>query len=367
MQFGNSFYQIALDDATGAITSLLKGMKDVPAEQRSQFGKTVNDAKIKVSALLDEKEILLKKAEMQKGFERDAVDITLDGAPVKFGNLHPLNIVRNQIADNMIEIPNTDDRIYYLTSGSFNYLFSHEDTIYSTTTYNTRYGLHGDIQRSAVTFTEMPELDVRNGHVYALEGGSLASALLPESRTFQSLAVIEAQVPWEFKETAHGTRNFYQSGILSSLSDSTENVEVFIAMEAEGSGDGDLPRYIVLAPNNQAVQSAYDDGFISARGSKNFKGYMPNLFISVERSRLLDYPMPGDGQGTRTLYSFNPKGEGGEFTSVQISDMGSYLQITDTKGRTARVVNSFPYIYNDCAVYIIDNYLDFGDGTYVVE
>lgn len=290
-----------------------------------------------------------------------------EGGTVSLSMAHSANIVRNQIADNMIEIPNTDDRIYYLTSGSFNYLFSHEDTIYSTTTYNTRYGLHGDIQRSAVTFTEMTELDVRNGHVYALEGGSLASALLPESRTFQSLAVIEAQVPWEFKETAHGTRNFYQSGILSSLSDSTENVEVFIAMEAEGSGDGDLPRYIVLAPNNQAVQSAYDDGFISARGSKNFKGYMPNLFISVERSRLLDYPMPGDGQGTRTLYSFNPKGEGGEFTSVQISDMGSYLQITDTKGRTARVVNSFPYIYNDCAVYIIDNYLDFGDGTYVVE
>ena len=40
-----------------------------------------------------------KKAEMQKSFERDAVDITLDGAPVKFGNLHPLNIVRNQIID----------------------------------------------------------------------------------------------------------------------------------------------------------------------------------------------------------------------------------------------------------------------------
>ena len=114
------------------------------------------------------------------------------------------------------------------------------------------------------------------------------------------------------------------------------------------------------------MQKGFDDGFFNSR-RKPFRPYMPNLFISVERSRLLDYPMPGDGQGTRTLYSFNPKGEGGEFTSVQISDMGSYLQITDTKGRTARVVNSFPYIYNDCAVYIIDNYLDFGDGTYVVE
>lgn len=289
-----------------------------------------------------------------------------EGGTVSLSMANSANIVRNQIADDMIEIPGTNDRIYYLTSGSFNYLFSHEDTIYSTTTYNTRYGLHGDMQRSAVTFKEMTDIEVRNGHVYGLEGGSLASALLPESRTFQSLAVIEAQVPWEFKETVHGSRNFYQSGILSSLSDSTENVEVFIAMEAEGPGNGSLPRYIVLAPNNQAVQKAYDDGFISARGSKKFKGYMPNLFISVERSRLLDYPMPGDGQGTRTLYSYNPK-EDGTFTSVQISDMGSYLQITDTKGRTARVVNSFPYIYNDCAVYIIDNYLDFGDGTYVVQ
>lgn len=289
-----------------------------------------------------------------------------EGGTVSLSMAHSANIVRNQIADGMIEVPNSDDRIYYLTSGSFCYLFSHEDSIYSTATYNTRYGLQSDVSRSAVTFTEMTDIDVRNGHVYALQGGSLASALMPESRTFQSIAVVEAQVPWEFRETAHGTRNFYQSGIQSSLNDSTENLEVYLAMEAEGPGDGDLPRYIVLAPNNAAVQKAYDDGFISARGTKNFKGYMPNLFISVERSRLLDYPMPGDGQGTRTLNSFNPKSDGG-YTSVQITDMGSYLQITDTKGRTARVVNSFPYIYSDCAVYIIDNYLDFGDGTYVVE
>ena len=84
---------------TGQITSLLKGMKEIPAEKRSEFGKTVNEAKEQVSALLNEKEELLKKEEMRRSFERDAVDVTLDGTPVNFGNLHPLNIVRNQIID----------------------------------------------------------------------------------------------------------------------------------------------------------------------------------------------------------------------------------------------------------------------------
>ena len=89
---------------------------------------------------------------------------------------------------------------------------------------------------------------------------------------------------------------------------------------------------------------------------------MPNLFVSVERSRLIDYPFPGDGMGTRTLYTFKTKtNTEGEYTSIQLDDMGTHLQLTDSKGRKVKVVNSFPYIYADCAVYIIDSYLDFGD------
>ena len=39
---------------------------------------------------------------MLKSFEKDAVDITLDGKKVSFGNLHPLNIVRNKVIDAFI-------------------------------------------------------------------------------------------------------------------------------------------------------------------------------------------------------------------------------------------------------------------------
>ena len=47
---------------SGEITMLLRGMKDIPAEERSAFGKMVNDLKEEVTALFNEKENALKKA-----------------------------------------------------------------------------------------------------------------------------------------------------------------------------------------------------------------------------------------------------------------------------------------------------------------
>ncbi len=84
---------------TGEITVLLKGMKDLPPEKRSEFGKTVNELKTAVSDLLEVKEKQIKQAEMQAAFEKESVDITLDGKKPSFGNLHPLNIVRSKIID----------------------------------------------------------------------------------------------------------------------------------------------------------------------------------------------------------------------------------------------------------------------------
>ena len=40
----------------GEVTSLLRGMKDIPAEERSAFGKMVNDLKEEVTSYFDEKE-----------------------------------------------------------------------------------------------------------------------------------------------------------------------------------------------------------------------------------------------------------------------------------------------------------------------
>ena len=84
---------------SGEITALLRGMKDIPADKRSEFGKMVNDLKVEVSSLFDKREEEIKEKELQEKFDSEAVDVTLPGKTSKLGSLHPLNIVKNKIFD----------------------------------------------------------------------------------------------------------------------------------------------------------------------------------------------------------------------------------------------------------------------------
>jgi len=84
---------------SGEITALLRGMKDIPADQRADFGKMVNVLKEEVSLMFAEKEKELKEKEMNEKFDKEAVDITLPGKINRNGSIHPLNIVKNKILD----------------------------------------------------------------------------------------------------------------------------------------------------------------------------------------------------------------------------------------------------------------------------
>ncbi len=83
----------------GEVTALLRAMKDVPADQRANFGKMVNDLKVEITEMFTIKEVELKEKEMQEKFEKESVDVTLPGKINKNGSLHPLNIVKNKILD----------------------------------------------------------------------------------------------------------------------------------------------------------------------------------------------------------------------------------------------------------------------------
>lgn len=294
-------------------------------------------------------------------------DITYsDGeATVSLGMAASARIVRSQVCDNMIEVAGSDEKIYRTTYSTFNYLYQKGDSIFSTAKYNSHYGFQGaQDNNDMITITEMTSdlPEVRNGRVFSLDGEKSATALMPEERSFEEISPNQSQIPWEFLETTAGTRNFYQTGIAGSLNDLTGRLQVYETIKAHDGGGTTVPRYIVFALSNQAVVDAWADRIITNGRNNLFSRYMPNLFVSVERSRLIDYPFPGDGMGTRTLYTFKTKtNTEGEYTSIQLDDMGTHLQLTDSKGRKVKVVNSFPYIYADCAVYIIDSYLDFGD------
>ncbi len=83
----------------GEVTALLRGMKDIPAEERASFGKMVNDLKVEITEIFSAKENELKNKEMVAKFDSEAIDITLPGKTPLGGSLHPLNIVKNKIFD----------------------------------------------------------------------------------------------------------------------------------------------------------------------------------------------------------------------------------------------------------------------------
>ncbi len=83
----------------GVITALLRGMKDIAPEKRSEFGKMVNDLKDEVSVYFTDKENALKEKELVEKYQKEALDITLPGKSQPSGSLHPLNLVKNQILD----------------------------------------------------------------------------------------------------------------------------------------------------------------------------------------------------------------------------------------------------------------------------
>ncbi|MBO7344711.1 MAG: phenylalanine--tRNA ligase subunit alpha, partial [Clostridia bacterium] len=83
----------------GEVTGLLRGMKDIPADQRAEFGKMVNDLKVEITEMFNQKEVELKEKETKLKFEAEKIDVTLPAKTIANGSQHPLNIVKQQIFD----------------------------------------------------------------------------------------------------------------------------------------------------------------------------------------------------------------------------------------------------------------------------
>ena len=77
----------------GTIAALFDDFKNVPADQKKEIGKTLNE--LKTAALDKVNELKEKLCNSDKG--KTSVDLTLPGDLIKPGSRHPLSIVKNEI------------------------------------------------------------------------------------------------------------------------------------------------------------------------------------------------------------------------------------------------------------------------------
>ena len=84
---------------TGEITALLKGMRDVPAEERPAMGKLVNDVRSWAEELFAAREEELKAKELSEKYASEKIDVTMPARFVGTGSVHPVTLVRRELID----------------------------------------------------------------------------------------------------------------------------------------------------------------------------------------------------------------------------------------------------------------------------
>ena len=80
--FGTKRSKGALDEAMAALGSL-------PREARPAFGKRANEVKQALLAAHEARQVAVREAELDRALSSGAIDVTLPGAPVQRGRLHP--------------------------------------------------------------------------------------------------------------------------------------------------------------------------------------------------------------------------------------------------------------------------------------
>ena len=83
----------------GELTAILRGMGQLPADQRPAVGQLVNQARQKLEEAMEQCKADLQKAEKEARLAQEAIDVTLPGRERALGALHPMNIVLEDLLE----------------------------------------------------------------------------------------------------------------------------------------------------------------------------------------------------------------------------------------------------------------------------
>ncbi|MFR0609879.1 phenylalanine--tRNA ligase subunit alpha [Limosilactobacillus mucosae] len=83
----------------GPITNVLRGMRDLSAEERPKVGKFANEVRDELQKALENKKASLEQALMDAKLQSESIDVTLPGTPVAQGQPHVIQQIIDQLVD----------------------------------------------------------------------------------------------------------------------------------------------------------------------------------------------------------------------------------------------------------------------------
>jgi phenylalanyl-tRNA synthetase alpha chain len=84
---------------SGSVTLRLRGLKDLPVEERRSPGEELNQLKRDLEERLGEQLSAVKERAKAQALQEDRIDITLPGSRWARGNAHPITLVIDEIVD----------------------------------------------------------------------------------------------------------------------------------------------------------------------------------------------------------------------------------------------------------------------------
>lgn len=116
-------FRIRMLGKNGEVTNLLKLFRDVPVEQKKEFGQKINTVKQLAQEKIDE---LKKLASSAPKTAKGTLDLTMPGEPYEVGSRHPISIIRKEILDifsrigfTVSEGPEIEDDFHNFTALNF--------------------------------------------------------------------------------------------------------------------------------------------------------------------------------------------------------------------------------------------------------
>jgi phenylalanyl-tRNA synthetase alpha chain len=83
----------------GEINELRRAIGTLPAEERPAFGASINAAAAQVTEALEQRRAHLRSVELNAQLRSETIDITLPGASLPSGGLHPLTLTADRIKE----------------------------------------------------------------------------------------------------------------------------------------------------------------------------------------------------------------------------------------------------------------------------
>ena len=116
-------------ELTGKRSPIAEGRRSlgsVPAEDRRELGRAINDVAVEVDALLAARRSLLEAAEAAEALASDRVDVTLPGRAPARGTMHVIQQVMDEIVDIFVAMgytaasgPEVETEFYNFTALNF--------------------------------------------------------------------------------------------------------------------------------------------------------------------------------------------------------------------------------------------------------